>query len=265
MNEFEQIIKEGSAQRTDNWHEMRRGRFTSSEFQKLLTKPQSKEYGAAHEGFGKTAVSYIESKAMEIYTGQDLSADIGDMWAVKWGRIFEPSAVKLYEMIHGDTVEETGFYPYGDNAGGSPDFKSRKVGIGEIKCPQSRSIHSDYLLNIPSMEYLRDVNPTYWTQLQCNMHFTGIDVGCFISFDPRYFTQAMTGVDPEGFSPQYAFESSTDMEKKLGLHVVIGEKDPEFGRQIDDVLSRAVAMRDRILKQITERFGEYIIPQSEGE
>lgn len=135
QSEFEQIIKEGSAQKSDNWHEIRRGRFTSSEMHKLFTKPQSKEYGLQNEGFGKTAVTYIETKAMEIFTGQDLSNDIDNLYAVKWGNIFERCAFEFYQLMTGDKAEICGFYPYGENAGGSVDFKSRIRGVGEIKCP----------------------------------------------------------------------------------------------------------------------------------
>ena len=173
-NDFEKIILEGSSQRSDNWHEIRRGRFTSSETHKLFTPSRSKEFAAEHEGFGATAVTYIETKAMEIVTGEDLSSDIDSLYSVKWGNTFERAAREFYELMYNDKVEICGFYPHGDNAGGSVDFKSRLVGVGEIKCPSSRSVHASYLLNIPSFEYLRQVNESYYTQLQCNMHFPGL-------------------------------------------------------------------------------------------
>lgn len=253
MSTFDQIILEGSAQRSDNWHEMRRGRFTSSEMHKLFTSSRSKEFAAAHEGFGQTAVTYIEQKAMEIFTGENLSSDIDNLYAVKWGNTFERSAREFYELMYDDKVEECGFYPHGDNAGGSVDFKSRKVGVGEIKCPSSRSIHASYLMNIPAFDFLRQVKEEYWCQLQCNMHFTGLPQCAFISFDPRYFTQAWMNIEPDDFSPQYAFETATDKQKKLGFLMVEGEYDKTFGERLEEVLERAVRVRDKLVEQISER------------
>lgn len=253
MNSFDQIILAESPQRTDNWHEMRRGRFTSSEIHKLFTKAQNKEYAANNEGFGKTAVSYIEQKAMEVFTGESLGSDIDNLFAVKWGNTFEESARIFYELTTGDKAEVCGFYPHGDNAGGSVDFKSRLVGVGEIKCPSNRAVHAEYLMNIPSFDFLRQVKEAYWIQLQCNMHFTGLPSGVFISFDPRYFTQAWTDQDHEGFSPQYAFESATEKQKRLGFLMVQGDYDAAFGEQLEETLARAVKMRDRIVSQISDR------------
>lgn len=252
-SEIEKIILEGSAQRSDNWHEMRRGRFTSSEMHKLFKASKTKEFAAAHEGFGQTAVTYIETKAMEIFTGENLSSDIDNLYSVKWGNTFERSAREFYELMYDDKVEECGFYPHGDNAGGSVDFKSRKVGVGEIKCPSSRSVHASYLMNIPTFDFLRQVKDEYWYQLQCNMHFTGLPSCAFISFDPRYFTEAWPSQDEDSFSPQYAFETATERQKKLGFLIVEGEYDKAFGAQLEETITRAVKMRDRLLEQIAER------------
>ena len=253
MSDFEKIILEGSSQKSDNWHEIRRGRFTSSEIHKLFTKSKTKEFANAHEGFGQTAVTYIETKAMEIFTGENLSSDIDNLYAVKWGNTFEECARIFYELTTGDKAEVCGFYPHGENAGGSVDFKSRMVGVGEIKCPSNRSVHASYLMNIPSFDFLRQVKDEYWTQLQCNMHFTGLPSCAFISFDPRYFTQAWPDQDEQSFSPQYAFETATERQKKLGFLMVQGEYDEAFGIQLEETLARAVKMRDRLLNQISER------------
>jgi hypothetical protein len=252
---FDELILSDADQKSQDWHEIRRGRFTSSEFHKLLTKPQSKAYGDANEGFGKTAVEYIGTKAMEIVTGEVLGDDKDSLFAIEWGNTFEPSARKFYELMHGDTVETCGFYPFGKNAGGSLDGKSRKVGVVEIKCPSSRAVHSKYLRMIKTLDDLRDVNDAYWTQIQCNMFFTGIPSAAFISFDPRYCKQAWTPQDWRGFSPEYAFESATDYEKKLALHVVTGDVDKAFTSVIEETISRAVRMRDRMVEELQTRFG----------
>ena len=85
------------------------------------------------------------------------------------------------------------------------------------------------------------------------MHFTGLPSCAFISFDPRYFTQAWPDQDEQSFSPQYAFETATDRQKKLGFLMVQGEYDEAFGIQLEETLTRAVKMRDRLLNQISER------------
>ena len=74
MTDFFDDLLEGNVlkhvpQGTDEWDEVRRGRFTSSEMYKLLTPPKTK---AAQEAgkLSETALTYINVKVAEVITGQ---------------------------------------------------------------------------------------------------------------------------------------------------------------------------------------------------
>lgn len=252
--QFETIILSAADQRTQGWHEIRRGRITSSEFGLLFKKAQSADFAKEHFGFGKSAASYLSRLAMEMYCGQDLGADIGEKWELKWGRIFEPCAVRFFELKTNHRVNAVNFIPYGDNAGGSPDFISDQFGVGENKCPANSSIHAMRFVNIRDIQTLKkDDLDIYW-QLCANMYFTGIPYGVFLSFDPRQTTQAWTDIDLEGYSPEYAWEISTEKEKKLALLQVEVEMPKEVPDMIEDAIDRGVKLRNRFLEQIQERF-----------
>lgn len=253
--DFRDLIKADSDQRSQDWHSIRMKRFTSSKFEFLVKSPRDKKEAEQNEGFGATAVSYIMEKALEAYSGVSRDPDIGDLYSIRRGRILEDQGIQFYKLRENDdTLEKVGFFTYGKDAGGSPDFKSRKVGIGEEKCP-SRSAHDKYLLKVHSFEDLKKIEPQYWWQLQCNMHFTGVPFGAFLSFDPTYFTEVWSEIDWESFSAEEAFENSTPKQRSLALHIVLGELDPEVPAIIDSTLVRAVRLRDRFVNQLIERHG----------
>ena len=253
--DFASLIKSDSEQRSQDWHELRRGRFTSSKFEFLVKAPRDKKEAEQNEGFGATGASYIMEKALEVYSGVSRDPDIGDLYAIKRGRILESQGIQFYKLRENDdTVESTGFYIYGKDAGGSPDFKSRKVGIAELKCP-TRAKHDSYLMKVQKFSDLKKVEPMYWWQLQCNMHYTGVPFGAFLSFDPTYFTEVWKEIDWESFSAEEAFENSTPKQRSLALHLVLGELDPEVPEIIDGTLVRAVKLRDRFVNQLIEKHG----------
>lgn len=252
---YSDLIKSASEQRSQDWHQVREGRFTSSKFGLLMTPARDKKEAERNEGFGASAVSYIMEKAMEVYSGVSRDPDIGDLYSIRRGRILEAQGVKFYQLRENDdTVELTGFYTYGKDAGGSPDFKSRKVGIAEVKCPK-RNVHDKYVMNIRTFDDLKDVEPKYWWQLQKNMHVTGVPFGAFLSFDPTHLKSSWSEIDWEGFNAEQAFEVATPREKALALHLVLGEMDPSVPEIIDSTLIRAVRLRDRFVNQLMEAKG----------
>lgn len=254
--DYKDLIAAAAGQRTDEWKKARNGRATSSEISVLFPqRSPEKKFAAKHEGFGQGAVTYIKHKAMELYVGEDISEEL-DTYAVRWGRILEPAALKFYQLMTGDdTIETRGFLPHGQYAGGSVDLLSRMVGVGEIKCPLNQVNHYDALVDVRDFDDLKKFNYKYWWQVQSLMYFTGVHSGVWISFDPRQLKASWTPNDPEGFSPEHAFENATEKEKKMAIHIVEGDFNPGVGEAIEEMLPRFAKLRDRFYQQLIAKFG----------
>jgi putative phage-type endonuclease len=99
--------------------------------------------------------------------------------AMQWGTETEPQARMAYEVMTGETVEETGFvlHPSIKFFGASPDGLVGSDGLIEIKCPNTAT-HIDTLLS-------EKVPSKYITQMHVQMICTGRDWCDFVSFDPR--------------------------------------------------------------------------------
>lgn len=115
-------------QRSSDWFDARKGRFTASDIHKLL----------GVRGLGQTGESYIFEKAVEEVYGLDeddtfISSDM------QRGITLEPLAFRKFkELKEFDflDVQETTFFPYGSHAGASPDGLVGNNAILEIKCPR---------------------------------------------------------------------------------------------------------------------------------
>ena len=172
-------------QKTTEWYLARKGRFTASDISDLLAT--SKKKG---EVFGDTAMSYINSKINEILMPNSTFIDFIDEYqlstpAIRWGNMFEDEARNLYAERTGFIVLETGFFEYGNFAGGSPDgIMPSEDGIIEIKCPFEGNKHIMFM-EMTKPEDLLNVNKKYYYQVQANMLFTGTSFCDFISFNPR--------------------------------------------------------------------------------
>lgn len=115
-------------QRSKEWHEMRRGRFTASKISDLL--------GA--KGLGKTGETYAFKVAREVVFGVDPEEEI-ETYDIKRGIELEPLAFdKFAELMSLEfkTVEKCLFFPYGTDAGASPDGIVGSDENLEIKCPK---------------------------------------------------------------------------------------------------------------------------------
>lgn len=181
MNEEQPI----TSQRSDFWRTARLGRFTASEFHKLMTEPRSKEAKANGE-LSDGAKTYVLDKIAEDLTG--MSKDFQND-ATVFGIQNEELARKVYMSTTPFAVTECDFITYGDNAGGSPDGFVGDEGMIEIKCPWNSTEHLKHCL-ITSDEYLKDEFAAFYWQMQCNLLFTGRQWCDFVSFDPRIEGQA---------------------------------------------------------------------------
>lgn len=122
-----------SDQRSKEWFEMRRGRATASEIHNIM----------GIKGMGATGESYAFKKACEIVYGIDEDEDQYVSFDVKRGIALEPLAFqKFKELMYLNFVDvtEAYFYPYGEDAGASPDANVGDSQIAEFKCPRPEKI-----------------------------------------------------------------------------------------------------------------------------
>lgn len=172
-------------QRTSEWYLARKGKFTASEIANLLVSSKKKD-----EVFGDTAVSYINDKVNEVMMPDNTFINFIEEYqlstpALRWGNLFEADARDLYSKRTGAIVIETGFFEYGDHAGGSPDgIMPSENGIIEIKCPFEGKTHIVFMEMEKSSDLLA-VNKKYYYQIQANLLFTGAEFCDFVSYNPR--------------------------------------------------------------------------------
>ena len=98
-------------QGTDKWFSLRLGVFTSSQIANLMAEPRSKKDKEAGL-LSQTAISYIESKAVEVIYGyQDTFTNA----AMTWGNENEQNAKDAYEVINGTTLTDGNFVKLGES------------------------------------------------------------------------------------------------------------------------------------------------------
>jgi hypothetical protein len=121
-------LEESDLQRTAQWFEQRKGRFTGSEYNKLMSCTHSTakmEWGRAEKlvDFSETAKKYIFSKAKERQRGKVIR--IASSHAMKYGTENEPVILELLKAKFPEYVfSEVGFTEFiKDVAGSSPDGK----------------------------------------------------------------------------------------------------------------------------------------------
>lgn len=186
-------------QGSEQWEEMRIGRFTSSEFYKLMESGKREMTPAElaarpKKGIGSATkyipdpskmstggLSYIRQKVWETMTGKAKSSSYA--YPIVYGRETEPEAVEHFERVTGLITQSVGFQPWTDHAGGSPD---RLIGDNEgleIKCPYSDE-QIDYLQMTDHFDLKRNYPDYYW-QVVSLILFTGRERWHFCTYDPR--------------------------------------------------------------------------------
>jgi hypothetical protein len=200
MDEFDKALASASEQGSDRWFDIRVGRFTSSEFYKLIQpgkRPMTAEELAArpksgvgskvqfiddHSRLSDGGETYIYQKVSEVLTGQSRQEIFS--YALDWGQTWEPVAAEHYEKVYGVTTEPISFVPWGDHFGGSPD---RIVGdeLIEIKCPHEPANQVKYLMYTDANDLKMNHADYYW-QIMCNLLWTGKKAANFVTFDPRF-------------------------------------------------------------------------------
>jgi hypothetical protein len=138
-------------QGSEAWEAIRVGRFTSSEFHKLMgtayremtdtelkARPKTGKGSktskiADHSKISETAETYIKQKVFEARAGKPKPQQYA--YALGYGKEHEPDAVEEFERLTGLVCVPSGFHVYTDHAGGSPDrLIGNDAGL-EVKCP----------------------------------------------------------------------------------------------------------------------------------
>lgn len=168
-------------ERRAEWLLQRRGKFTASEFHRLMAFPNLGELPAG-------AKTYAKEKAVEMIANMDESDKYISV-DMQWGIDHEVEAIQRFAEITGKSAEKTGDFQdvmsLGNDISCTPDglILGEKCGI-EVKCPKSKT-HFEYCL-IKSAQDLKAIAPEYYWQVMGSMHISGYDSWYFISYDPRY-------------------------------------------------------------------------------
>lgn len=199
-------------QRSSEWYEQRRGKFTASDIIKLLGK----------KGLGLTGENHCFKKATELVFGID-EDDNYESWDMKRGTNLEPVAfakfkeIKFYDFID---VNPAFFFPYGEDAGSSPDGIVGKTGVLEIKCPRSEKF-----FNIVS-KGLEAIDDAYIAQMQMQML-------CSNSTHAHFFNYIIFKGQPM-------------------WHEIIVERDEEIIGMIKERLPEAIRLRNEYMQYLID-------------
>lgn len=143
-------------QRSKDWYEIRKGKFTASRISELL--------GA--KGLGKTGETYIFEMACEIAFGIDETGEKFVSKDMQRGIDLEPLAFRKFkELKEFDFLEvkPSYFFSYGKDAGSSPDGLVGDDAVLEIKCPRPQKFFN-------LLAFGKDaIDPIYYDQMQMQM------------------------------------------------------------------------------------------------
>ena len=92
--------------------------------------------------------------------------------------------MEFFEKITGLATIETGFHPWGDHAGGSPDRLIGEDAGLEVKCPWQSENQVDYMM-LTDFYDLKNMYPDHYWQCVSLLLFTDRKRWHFCTFDPR--------------------------------------------------------------------------------
>jgi putative phage-type endonuclease len=152
-------------QRSDEWHEQRKGKFTASEVYKLM----------GIKALGETGKGYAFDKAIEELYGETEETFVS--YDMQRGIELEPLAfAKFQELKESEflQVETCGFFNFGESAGASPDGIVGEDAILEIKCPKPSTFFKLVATN--------EIKDQYLYQMQLQMMSTNRNKAHFFNY-----------------------------------------------------------------------------------
>ena len=173
------LAKIRELQKEQEWLQKRRGRFTASEFHRLMGYEDKDE-------FPKGAETYALDKAVESLTAE---SDSYTNESMERGSDKEVEGVEYFMDITGIEVIKYGkqqeFIELGKDVGATPDGIILPDGGIEGKAPNSKT-HFFYLTNLKTIEDLKRHCKNYYWQMQGSMYVTGAKYWYFFSYDERF-------------------------------------------------------------------------------
>jgi len=164
------LIYHNIPQGTDEWLQLKAGRFSGTNAAALLVN------GRSASGMGAELQSLIYAKAAEYVEGPDL--DTYKSPAMIRGNELEPVARQRYEDEYFTQVSEVGFISLGDYFGVSPDGLVGEDGAIEIKCPGG----AKYIRFVDTGE----IPKAHYAQMQWLLYITGRMWCDYVVFHPDF-------------------------------------------------------------------------------
>lgn len=195
-------------QRSEEWFKQRLGRFTASEIDFLM----------GVKGLGLTGEDYAFRKATELVFGLD-EEDSFESFDMKRGNELEPLAFKKFKELKSldfIDVKEAVFFPFGENAGASPDGLVCDDAILEIKCPRPNKFFKLVAKGVEA------IDKVYLHQMQMQMLCTN-SVRC------HFFN--------------YIIFNGVEM-----WHEIVVERDEAIIEKIKQRIDEAVIIRDQFIE-----------------
>jgi putative phage-type endonuclease len=131
------------------WFEIRRGKFTASEFGDLFMGKTTKGYN-----------SLINRVVYERMTGE-IAESFSNGWTER-GTALEPEAREAYELQTFNKVHQIGFMELDEWVGCSTDGLIGESGIVSIKCPKYSTLIDYHLSGKIPVEYLWQIYGELW-------------------------------------------------------------------------------------------------------
>jgi len=149
-------------QRTEQWHEERRGKFTSSRFNELM----------GIKGLGKTGETYAFEMACDIVMGVQIDGYVS--FDMQNGIDTEPFAFEHFrakKQLEFIPVETCGFISSNQYTGGSPDGIVNGKFPLEIKCPKRNKFLRLVADNEIDQIYIDQMQHQMWCMEAEQAHF----------------------------------------------------------------------------------------------
>lgn len=152
------------AQGSEEWHKIRLGKLTGSNFHTLLGKSATKE-------------KILFKKAAERLTGVSSDSDKFSNIHTERGNQLEADARMAYELETGNTIKQVGFVELNEHVGCSPDGLLPNGGI-EIKCMDNHGFLESVIKKY--------IDPEHKTQMQLNMYICDLEWMDYCLYNPNF-------------------------------------------------------------------------------
>lgn len=217
------------AQGTDKWVQLRLGKATASNFDRIVTEVKG-EYAAG-------AVKYAREVAIQRMLDEETERQIGFVGAIERGKAFEPNAVEAYHQRYGNTTDAIGLIVSADETRScSPDRIStdRLMGV-EIKCPGG-PVHLSYIENLRKGEKHPPGRAYIW-QVIGSMLVAQFEIWDFWSYHPgldpvhlryerKYYEKELEALDKALTQFEGEVQRYCDLIRENGYEEPIGRAKP---------------------------------------